>query len=143
LRSIRSSFRGRTTERGYVLISAITLAILYFALMELMLIDSSRAVREAQRFRARIVATTLAESAAELAALQLVTAPGGPVNATDDQGTMSATLQRSGNTFTIEANAESTGVPPQKATVKVQGEVQGTKVSVSYTYHTLGSSPAP
>src|SRR5204863_3948307 len=78
LRSIRSSFRGRTTERGYVLISAIVLAILYFALMELMLIDSSRAVREAQRFRARIVATTLAESAAELAALQLVTASGGP-----------------------------------------------------------------
>ena len=91
LRSIRSSFRGRTTERGYVLISAITLAILYFALMELMLIDSSRAVREAQRFRARIVATTLAESAAELAALQLVTASGGPVNATDDQGTAQVT----------------------------------------------------
>ena len=136
MRSIRSSFRGRTTERGYVLISAITLAILYFALMELMLIDSSRAVREAQRFRARIVATTLAESAAELAALQLVTAPGGPVNATDDQGTMSATLQRSGKKFTIVANAESTGVPPQKAAVEVEGEVEGTKVSVSYTYHT-------
>ena len=136
MRSIRSSFRGRTTERGYVLISAITLAILYFALMELMLIDSSRAVREAQRFRARIVATTLAESAAELAALQLVTASGGPVNATDDQGTMSATLQRSGKKFTIVANAESTGVPPQKAAVEVQGEVEGTKISVDYTYHT-------
>ena len=92
LRSIRSSFRGRTTERGYVLISAITLAILYFALMELMLIDSSRAVREAQRFRARIVATTLAESAAELAAAQLVTQPKAQVNATDDQGTMTATM---------------------------------------------------
>src|SRR5256885_16147610 len=127
LRSIRSSFRGRTTERGYVLISAIVLAILYFALMELMLIDSSRAVREAQRFRARIVATTLAESAAELAALQLVTAPGGPpvpVNTTDDQGTMTATLQRNGNTFTIDANAESTGIPPQTASVKVDGEGQ-------------------
>ena len=143
MRSIRSSFRGRTTERGYVLISAITLAILYFALMELMLIDSSRAVREAQRFRARIVATTLAESAAELAALQLVTAPSGPVNATDDQGTMTATLQRgtpaSPNDpipFTIDARAESTGVPPQKATVTVQGSIQGTKISVDYTYHT-------
>ena len=129
MRSIRSSFRGRTTERGYVLISAITLAILYFALMELMLIDSSRAVREAQRFRARIVATTLAESAAELAALQLVTASGGPVNATDDQGTMSATLQRSGDKFTIDANAESTGVPPQKATVKVEKGDAGVMVA--------------
>ena len=143
MRSIRSSFRGRTTERGYVLISAITLAILYFALMELMLIDSSRAVREAQRFRARIVATTLAESAAELAAAQLVTQPRAQVNATDDQGTMTATMQRGTATspndpipFTIDANAESTGIPPQKASVKVEGEVQGTKVSVSYTYHT-------
>lgn len=135
--SIRSSFRGRTTERGYVLISAITLAILYFALMELMLIDSSRALREAQRFRARIVATTLAESAAELAAAQLVTAPAANVNASDEQGTMTATLQHNGNTFLIDASAESTGVPPQKASVKVQGAVQGTRVTVSYTYHTL------
>ena len=42
--STRSSFRARTRERGYVLITAIALAILYFALMELMLIDSSRAL---------------------------------------------------------------------------------------------------
>ena len=104
--------------------------------MELMLIDSSRALREAQRFRARVVATTLAESAAELAAAQLVTAPGATVNATDDQGTMSATLKKSGNTFMIEAAAESTGVPTQKATVRVQGDVQGTRVRVAYTYHT-------
>jgi len=136
LRSIRSSSNGRTTERGYVLVSAIALAILYFALMELMLIDSSRALREAQRFRARVVATTLAESAAELAAAQLVTAPGATVNATDEQGTMSATLKKSGNTFMIEAQAEATGVPAQKATVRVQGDVQGTRVRVAYTYHT-------
>ena len=136
LRSIRSSSSGRTTERGYVLISAIALAILYFALMELMLIDSSRALREAQRFRARVVATTLAESAAELAAAQLVTAPGATVNATDEQGTMSATLQKSGSTFMINAEAESSGVPPQKATVRVQGDVLGTRVRVAYTYHT-------
>ena len=135
MRSIRSFFRGRTTERGYVLVSAIVVAILYFALMELMLIDSSRALREAQRFRARIVAVTLAESAAELAAAQLVTQPGAQVNATDDQGTMTATLQHNGDTFVIEASAEATGVPPQKAAVKVQGEIQGTKVKVSYTYH--------
>ena len=136
MRSIRSSSSGRTTERGYVLVSAIALAILYFALMELMLMDSSRALREAQRFRARVVATTLAESAAELAAAQLVNAPGATVNATDDQGTMSATLQKSGTTFMIDAQAESTGVPPQKATVRVQGDVKGTRVRVAYTYHT-------
>jgi len=62
LRSIRFFSRGRTTEqRGYVLISAIALAILYFGLMELMLIDSARALRESQRFRARVMAATLAD----------------------------------------------------------------------------------
>jgi len=103
--------------------------------MELMLVDSSRALQEARRFRARVVATTLAESAAELAAAQLVSAPGATVNATDDQGTMSATLQKTGNTFMIDAQAEATGVPPQKATLRVQGDVKGTRVRVSYTYH--------
>lgn len=136
MRSIRFFFRGHTTERGYVLVTAIVLAVLYFALMELLLIDSSRALREAQRFRARIVAVTLAESAAELAAAQLVTASGANVNATDEQGTMTATLARNGKTFMIDAKAEATGVPPQKASVRVQGEVEGTKVSVSYTFHT-------
>jgi hypothetical protein len=119
------------------------LAVLYFGLMELMLIDSSRALREAQRFRARIVATTLAESAAELAAAQLVTQRSANVNATDEQGTMTATMQRGAATttngpipFTIDANAQSTGVPPQKATVKIEGEVDGTTVRVNYTHHT-------
>jgi len=144
LRSIRSSFRGRTTERGYVLISAIVLAVLYFALMELMLLDSSRALREAQRFRARIIATTLAESAAELSAAQLVTSPRSTatVNASDEQGTMTATMQRSlpppGNLpipYEIEASAESTGVPPQKATLHLQGDIAGNRVRVTYTVH--------
>ena len=56
LRSIRSSSRARTSERGFALIAAIALSVLYFALMELMLIDSSRELAEARRFRARIVA---------------------------------------------------------------------------------------
>ena len=137
MRSIRISFRGRTAERGYVLISAIALAILYFALMELMLMDSSRALREAQRFRARVVAMTLAESAAELAAAQIVTAPGANVNATDEQGTMTATMTHSGKTFEIDAKAEATGATSQKASVFVQGEVDpGGKVTITFTKHT-------
>ena len=135
MRSIRSSFRGRTGERGYFLISAIVLAVLYFALMELMLIDSSRVLAEARRFRARVVATTLAESGAELSAAQLVTQSSANVTASDEQGTMSATMQHNGNTFMIDASAETAGVPPQKSSVKVQGRVEGTKVLVDYTSH--------
>jgi hypothetical protein len=135
LRSTRSLFSGRTTERGYVLISVIALAILYFGLMELMLLDSSRTLREAQRFRARVVATTLAESAAELAAAQMVTQPGATVTADDDQGKMTASLNRNGNAFLIDAQGEALGSVDQKSSVKVQGEIRGTHVTVTYTYH--------
>src|SRR5258708_13978010 len=79
--SMRFSSRDRTSsQRRYVLITAIALAVLYFGLMELMLIDSSRALREAQRFRSRVVASALAESAAELAAAQMGTRPGATAN---------------------------------------------------------------
>src|SRR6058998_1151051 len=117
LRLMRFSFRGRTTdERGYVLISAIALAILYFGLMELMLIDSSRALREAQRFRGRVVASALAESAAELAAAQMVTRPGGATSAEDEQGKMLGSLEISGNTFELVGQGNVAGVVPMSAT---------------------------
>jgi hypothetical protein len=133
---IRFSFRGRTTnERGYVLISAIALAILYFGLMELMLIDSSRALREAQRFRGRVVASALAESAAELAAAQMIGRPGATATARDEQGQMSATLNTSGNTFEIIGDGSTTGVAPMKATVRVQGRIEGTHIAIDYTFH--------
>src|SRR5437870_8071352 len=117
LRSIRFFSRARTTEqRGYVLISAIALAILYFGLMELMLIDSSRALREAQRFRARVTSAALAESAAELAAAQMVTSPGGPTSAEDEQGKMLGSVEVSGNAFELVGEGNATGVVPIKAT---------------------------
>jgi hypothetical protein len=130
--------RARTTsQRGYVLITAIALAVLYFALMQLMLIDSSRALREAQRFRSRIVASTLAESAAELAAAQMVsgTAPS-TAKANDDQGSMQGELHLLGTNFELIGDATTAGVAPVKANVRVQGRIQGNKVIIDYTFHT-------
>ncbi len=133
---MRFSFHGRTTDqRGYVLLSAIALAILYFALMELMLIDSSRALREAQRFRSRVVAAALAESAAELAAAQMVTQPGRSANAQDEQGQMNGTLSVSGGQFEITAEGTTTGVSPTKASVRVQGRIEGPRIAIDYTFH--------
>jgi len=104
--------------------------------MELMLIDSSRALREAQRFRARVQAATLAESAAELAAANLVSQMTADVSADDDQGKMTGTLRRSGDQFMITGHSETTGVPPQKADVRVQGRVQPSgAITVDYTFH--------
>ena len=133
---MRFSYRGRTTnERGYVLISAIALAILYFGLMELMLIDSSRAQREAQRFRARVVASALAENAAELAAANMITQPGSTTTAQDDQGKMIGAITVNGNNFEINAEGDAAGVVAVKATVRVQGRIVGNHIAVDYTFH--------
>lgn len=119
-----------------MLITAIAMAILYFALMELMLIDSSRALGEAQRFRSRVVAATLAESAAELSAASMVTRHAGDViNADDEQGSMKATCTVNATAFNIDAAASTAGVSPAKASVRVQGRIVGTQVLVDYTYH--------
>jgi hypothetical protein len=119
-----------------VLITAIAIAILYFALMELMLIDSSRALREAQRFRSKVVAATLAESAAELSTASMVTRNAGDtINADDEQGSMKATCIVLGPTFNVEAEATTNGVMPVKSTVRVQGRIVGSRVMVDYTYH--------
>lgn len=133
---MRSSFRAHTHERGYVLIAAIALAILYFALMELMLMDSSRALREAQRFRSHVIAATLAESAAELSAASMVTRNAGDnISADDEQGSMKANCKVAGTAFDIDAEANTSGVMPMKATVRVQGRIVGQRVMVDYTYH--------
>ena len=135
-----TSFHVRTNkrrERGFVLVTAIVIAVLYFALMELLLIESSRALTEAQRFRARVVAAALAENGAELAALQIVNTAGGTVTYTDQQGTMRGKLQRTGPvTFEIEGDGRTTGVLTQSATVRIQGRIDpdGT-IKIDYTLH--------
>lgn len=119
-----------------MLITAIALAVLYFALMQLMLIDSSRALREAQRFRSRVIAATLAESAAELSAASMVTRnTGDTINADDEQGSMKATSRLHGTAFDIDAEGTTSGVASAKSTVRVQGRIIGQRVMIDYTYH--------
>ena len=133
--SIISSFRARTRERGYALISAIALAILYFAVMQLIMIDSSRVLHEAQRFRSKVISSTLSENAAELAASQMLLTSVRNVNASDADGAMMATLRKSANDFVIEAEGTSAGAESRRATVRLQGRVIGTKVMVDYAFH--------
>lgn len=136
LRSIRFCSRGRTGERGFVLVAALALAILYFALMELMLIDSTRALQEAQRFRARVIAAAMAESGAEMAAARMIELSGSTARANDGQGEMSGVYRRSGCCdFELLGNATTSGVPEASARVRVQGRINGTTVSIDYTTH--------
>ena len=108
------------------LIAAMTLAVLYFGLMQLLLVDSARALEEARRFRARLVAATIAENAVELAAQDLRTTPSRSISDQDSQGTMTgkATSTTGGGPFEIEATGETSGVIHQRASVRIQGRIE-------------------
>jgi hypothetical protein len=122
-------------QRGFVLMSALVIAVLYFALMELLLIDSSRALNEAQRFRSRVVAATLAENAAELAALQIVNGGSPALPATNEQGRMTGNLQLNGPNFIIRGEGTTSGVAPQTASVIIEGRIENNQVKIDYVAH--------
>ena len=103
--------------------------------MQLVMIDSNRVLREAQRFRSNVIASALAENGAELAASQMITTYVRNVNATDGDGTMKASLNRTQTDFTITAQGTSSGVEPRTATVRLQGRTLDTKITVDYAFH--------
>lgn len=118
------------------------LAILYFGLMQLLMMDASRELNEARRFRARIVALTYAENGAELAARDMINQHTANVSQEDAQGKYSGELNRafaSPNAteipFTIVGRSETTGLAKTKATVYVQGRILGSEVRIQYTMH--------
>ena len=118
------------------LILALVLAVLYFGLIELLLIDSARELEEARRFRARVVAETLAESGAELAALQITSRTSADVTAENWQGTMKGKMHKNaGGNFDIEAAGSSGGITESHAKVFVRGRVIGNSVRIQYTIH--------
>jgi hypothetical protein len=137
LRSNRSSSRGRTTERGFALVWAVGLALLFFMLVSLVLIDSARELAEARRFRSRIIANVLAENGAELAAEQLLTRTSFlPVNHEDWQGSIRGDVQKTedGN-FTAWGEGEARGETPARARVEVTGSILGSRILIHFTVH--------
>ena len=140
MRSIRSFSRARTSsQRGFALIWAVGLAIIFFMLIQLMLIDSARELAEARRFRAKIVAQTLAENGAELAAAQIVDrSMSGPVSTQDWQGKATGDMKRNemNGEFLILGEGEAGGTDTAKARVEVAGVAMGGNVDVNYTVHT-------
>jgi len=113
------------------MVIALVLAILYFMLMTLVMIDSSRAQAEAQRFRARMVAAILAEDAAELSCKECLSLDPRTFTSElkNEMGTASGSWTRtptSGNgTIEIHGDAEASGVIHQKASVRLIGTVTG------------------
>lgn len=133
--STRSFSRARTSERGFVLFAALVIAVLYLALIELLWMEGTRALNEAQRFRARVVAAAMAESAVELAAENMLVKLGTTVTASDGQGSMEGTLVRNGEAFELTGTATTSGVVKEEATAYVQGRIVGTRVAIDYSTH--------
>lgn len=140
MRSIRSCSPARTEgQRGYALIWAIGLAVLFFMLIQLVLLDSSRELAEARRFRAQIVAEVLAENAAELAAVRIVDRTNLPdASASDFQGTMKGEriVDAASGQFRIVGDGTTTGTNQVKTRVEVHGYVEANVVHVNFTMHT-------
>jgi hypothetical protein len=139
LRSTRSCNRARTSERGYALAMAIILAVLYFGMIELLMIDSSRELAEARRFRSRIVAQALAENAAELAAFHITTQAKAPPPLTDWQGTMVGKVLSGGGargSFVLQGFGDTAGLDRSHAEVTVVGAIdEGGRLHIDYTTH--------
>lgn len=137
MQSISSSRRANIErQRGFALISAVVIAFLYFGLMQLLLVDASRSLHEAQRFRARIVAKTLAENGAELAAVNMVSQASGAGTVNDAQGYASGTRTTDGTgKFTIKAEGLTNGVVKQHATVMLEGTASGAAIRIEWSRH--------
>lgn len=135
----------RRNQRGIALVAAIVLAVLYFGLIQLLLIDGSRDLREAQRFRARVVALTLAENAVELAAVDLVNRAGGFATEDDWQGRYTGRRQGGSSSgggaglqpFLLTGESESKGTVKVTAKVRVFGQYDEAtkKITINYTMH--------
>lgn len=146
LRSIRSCSRARTDgQRGYALVWAIGIALLFFMLVQLVLIDSARELAEARRFRARIFAMTLAENGAELSAVRITDRAFANVDAEDWQGKMTGKMERQeaedeqGNKiyrFRIRGDGEAKGTDKAAARVDVIGRIERGELHIDYTTHT-------
>ncbi|MFN2237757.1 MAG: hypothetical protein ABR524_00045 [Thermoanaerobaculia bacterium] len=128
--SIRSSFRGRT-ERGFALITALLLAILFLGMIELALADATAAQREARRFRERISSQILADNAIELAAAGMLTKQSNSsVERETDAGTMKGSFKiLPGSRFELVGDGLSAGLEV-RATVVLEGRVVGNQIVI-------------
>lgn len=128
--------RAKHSQEGFVLLSVLLIAVLYFGLIELLLNDSAQRMREAQRFRAVITANILAENAAELAATNMVGLSVNQASAESDDGSISGTYRRVGqNGFLVEAMGVTNGLSRAKRTVTIKGTISGTSVRIHQTRH--------
>lgn len=115
------------TERGFALVSALVLAFLFFALIGLILIESTLSLRIAHQYRAKIVANNLAESAVQLALQELAIDEDGELEVDTAEGKISTTCRltpsasQGGYDFEIAAVGVSAGVTRSRSRIIARG----------------------
>lgn len=140
--STRKSRRpSSATEEGFALISALVFAFLFFAMIGLILIESTISLRMAQQYRAKVVATNLAESAVQIALQELVIEEDGVVDFASNDGRMITTCVRTANPlqggfdFRIEATGETAGATKSRSRVTARGHQSVGTVIVREVQH--------
>lgn len=112
--------------------------MLYFGLIELLLIDSARELKSARQFRSRIIAQTLAENGAEGAAWKLLdpSVPPVPFEDETEHGSMSGKRIRLANAFTLTGEGESAGLEKIRARVLLKGYIDhNNEIHVDVSVH--------
>lgn len=127
---IHASEKLSESQRGFVLVSALVIAALYFGLIELTLLDSSRRLETAQRFRARIAARILAENGAELAAQNMTKASSTSGEAELSDGIIQGRFERSGDTFVLRGSGSTSGVKRASAGIEIRGRIDGNVILI-------------
>ena len=121
-------------EKGFVILGALFLALIYFASVELLLADTTARLLELRRTRARMAAEILADNAVELSADSMVVRLSVDAEKTTEEGTMMSTYRTEPDgTFVIEANAVTAA--GARARVQMRGRVTGTSISILRTRH--------
>lgn len=118
-------------ERGFALIAALLISLLFFGLIELALRDTSEAVRSAHRQRARFASEILADNAIELAAAGMVYEMPKNETRSNRDGTMKGSFTPlPGNRFELRGEGTSGGVAEVKTSIVLWGRSMGSSVVI-------------
>lgn len=131
----------RSGTRGFALIGALFVAILFFLLVSVLMTDLIRVTRSSASIRSRLVAESLAESGAELAARHMLLGLQSNFSQTLPEGRFTAKWQRYPTNlpniwrFTITVEAESDTTPRYTSMLFVEGMFRAGAIDIRRTEH--------
>jgi hypothetical protein len=114
-------------ERGFALITALVVALLYFALIELLLVESTVAYRSARSVSDRLELQSLAEDGAEFVAASFCGSGAPDIDVTLRGARIRATASTSSGEFEIRSSAEKRG---RSSRLRLSGTLAGCRPTI-------------